>query len=481
MDQLLSLCVEENEVNRLERELVAAMVHRITVQWELERILENNDVLYRNEKVGIHSLPVEILVNVLYELLLAPNSGPIGRLMGVCKRWQQVILHTPFLWSIIHIDIPSSLDNLDTCLTYCENSVERSSSVPLDVRLCFPEMKDQHYSTIERKQKEELLQSRDPLLHRLLNRDSLPGFDKRLAAYHARWKEIFYTFVGDKGKVMGRWDSFDCDFFCKECHNPILAFLGRGEFDYSTRTLERLVRDRHSQLSPEVPQSQPYYGYYFPSNEALPALLPSKQFSRLPNIEAMFDGYDIRRATIRDLVYFCKDPDSLRFSLTLHSLTHVQINFCNTERIDTKLGREAIIYPEKELNISRGIARAFWAVFEAPNLESLTLEDLWDNYHLPVPIIINYTFPSLQRIVIHQRWAFFSRRFFDFLHELIRHAPRLTSIQCDNRQEFVRHLVLYRCKIVYLSSSDIRPLGKVVEEGASHSIRTLDIFSLLED
>jgi hypothetical protein len=472
MDQSSSFDTEE--VHRLERELREVIMRQVTIHWQLERMLENSDVLYRNKKIGIHSLPVKILVNVLYELLLAPNSGPIGRLMGVCKQWQQVILNAPLLWSVIHLNIPSSLDKLDSLVAYCQNCVKQSASAPLDICLYFPEIKDRKHSTIKLKQRDKLLQSGGPRLHRWLDRvshDDPNTIEERMKAHYAQWKRILQILVGDRGEVMGRWNSFECDFFCKQRrHNPILAFLEWNQFDYSTKTLENMVEERHSQISPW--QKTPP-----------PPLLPGRYVCRLPNIDGLVNLHGFERPSIRDLVYSWKDPDSLRFILTLHSLTHLHIEFFNTQKVDPRAGQEAIIDLDKEMNIGQGSLRDFWVRLEAPNLETLILTDFMSTLYLPVPIIINYTFPSLKRIVIRQRWFIVFHTFIDFLHELIRHAPCLTSIQCDKKQEFIRYLTDRSYRIVYLSPSDSRPLVKVVEGkgGLPHSIRTLDILTLLED
>jgi hypothetical protein len=476
MDQLSRLDVEEHEINRLERELVEATVHRINVRWELERILENNAVLYRTEEIGIHSLPVEILVNIFYELLLIPHSGSTGRLMAVCRQWQLVILNTPLLWSVIHVNVPSRLDKLDILITYCQNSVQRSASIPLDISLYFPEMKPEFHSITKKEQKDRVIQRDDPCLRRFLkrlSRNDSATFDKRIKAHHLRWKKILQILMGDIGEVMGRWNSFECDFFCKQRgHNPILAFLEWDTFDYSASTLEKLVEERLSQI-PRI------------MRKTAPPLLPGSYVCRLPNVESMVNLDGFGQYSIRNLVYSWKDPNLLRFMLTLHSLTHLHIEFFNTQRVDPRFRQEAIINSDKELNIIQGTRRDFWALLEAPNLESLTLTHFSSTLFLPVPIIVNYTFPSLKRVVIIQHhWSLFLRTFLDFLHELIRHAPRLTSIQCNRRQEFVSALTRYSCRTVYLSPSDIRPSGKVVEgeEGVPpRSIRTLDILTLLED
>jgi hypothetical protein len=476
MPQFSNLDMEEDEINRLERELVEATVHRINVRWELERILENNAVLYRTERIGIHSLPVEILVNLFYELLLIPHSGSTGRLMAVCRQWQLVILNTPPLWSVIHVNVPSRLDKLDILITYCQNSVQRSASIPLDISLYFPEMKAEFHSITERKQNDGVIQRDDPCLHRFLkrlSRNDSAAFDKRIKVHHLRWKQIFQILMGDRGEVMGRWNSFECDFFCKkERHNPILAFLEWDTFDYSTSTLEKLVEDRRSHI-PRV------------MRKTAPPLLPGRYVCRLPNVESMVNLHGFGQYSIRNLVYSWKDPDLLRFMLTLHSLTHLHIEFFNMRRVDPRFRQEAIINSDKELHIMQGTRRDFWALLEAPNLESLTLTHFSSTIFLQVPIIVNYTFPSLKRIVIIQHhWSLFLRTFLDFLHEVIRHAPRLTSIQCNRRQEFVSTLTRYNCRTVYLSPFDSRPLKKVVEDEEGippRPIRTLDILTLLED
>ncbi|PVG00423.1 hypothetical protein CPB86DRAFT_225634 [Serendipita vermifera] len=470
---------EGDEVNRLEEELNQALMRQVLIKWELASILQGGDVFY-NQEVGIHSLPIEILVQILYGLLLLPNEVHIGRLMRVCRRWQQVILETPLLWSIVDIRVPSDLDKLNICAAYCQTSVKRSASSLLDISLYFSDVSGPDWTLSMMKERSGIIWNEDLWQCKLLLRavySELSSYLDHIQPIYARREEILSTFVGYKGEVMVRWKSFKCDFF----YNPVIPFLERGGFSYPTPSLETLIFDTHSQPFTKRYRGEVYYAYNLPDEEDTPfnfPHMPKIHTLHLSNIETVAEKHGINRSSIRELACSCKTRPSLRFILTLGDLTHLQIGYSGSDPI---LEHNPITFPHlRSLSIIRGIARSFWAVFEAPKLESIFLKDLIDYEGLQPSISINYIFPSLQEIRISHRWGHFSLNYFDLLHKLIRHAPMLVSIKCWPGHELIRSMKYWDCGVVSLSRSNKFASRRLAHtsQGQSPS-QTIDITTLL--
>jgi hypothetical protein len=482
MDQLLRPKMDTNEVDKIERELTEAIMHQITVEKELEIILGDGDMFF-NRAGGIHSVPIEILVKILYESTSDIWNGHIGRLMRVCRLWQQVILNTPLLWSTIHISVPIQLDKLNICVEYCRNSVKRSASTLLDIDLYFPEIKHNYFS----KQNCGLVWNEKSWGPRLLSKviyGNVAGYLERLQAYHAWRDQLLHTLMGNEGEIMARWESFECYFSQEEGQNSILTFLERGGFDYPTPSLKRLVLNETRGPYTKRPGMELTYAYNLPKDKDPPSnfpYMPNIRVLHLPNIETLIQRHGIDRSSIRELVFFCKNHDSLRFILSLRDLTDLQIGFYNTTWDEPELGQQTMVFPHlRTLCIVRGITRVFWTLLEAPNLETLILEDLLADEGLKLSIHIKNMLPSLREIRIRHRWGYYTREHFDFLHEVIRHAPALTSIHCDREREFIDAVKRFRCETVPMSRPN-RPYWQLVHdgEGGLSSAQSRNIYSLL--
>lgn len=94
----------------------------------------------------VHTLPVELLSRIFrigslpdfsdspfllkpdQSFYSAPNSNPQVVISHVCKRWRQIALRTPTLWTSLHIRRASDLDRAKVYLSRCS-----TSAFPLDV------------------------------------------------------------------------------------------------------------------------------------------------------------------------------------------------------------------------------------------------------------------------------------------------------------------------------------------------------------
>ncbi|PVG00422.1 hypothetical protein CPB86DRAFT_871942 [Serendipita vermifera] len=475
--------MDDGDVNNLEKRLKDATMHQVVLQWELERILENDTLFYRDKGIGIHSLPVEVLGNILYESLLLPKARPLGHFMGVCRRWQHVILNTPLLWSVIHIDVPSSLDKAEACLTYCQSCVERSGSCLLDISVNLPRSESGDWAFTETHGSRRTIWDGDTWYNGLLTRAAygkLPTRLERLYLHQNRQEQTLRTFVGNKGEVMARWRKFNA-IYSRGGHNAIIEMLERSEFGYPTPFLESLVF-----YGIRTPDAFPYLGdnnypYRPPTNNGSPI-----NFPHMPNIrtiqwwgmEVLVHKQVTNPISIQELACACKSHDSLRFVLALNHLTHLQIAFSNITSTGPDLGRNTITFPHlRYMQITQSVIPPLWTLLEAPELGLIVLDDLVEGLHNLSPISIKNLFPSLRRITIYQRWGTFYRDFFMFLHELIRHAPSLASISSDRRRDLVRDLENHRCETVHLGHTSRGTVGD--EHSTPRS--TLDIISILED
>jgi hypothetical protein len=91
------------------------------------------DPVYVTES-GITALPTELLIEVFSLALIEHYHPRIRHLLLVCKRWKNVILNAPDLWTEIYL-IFSSRDDLDFIKAYYNACSERSGTNLLKVSI----------------------------------------------------------------------------------------------------------------------------------------------------------------------------------------------------------------------------------------------------------------------------------------------------------------------------------------------------------
>ncbi|PVG00421.1 hypothetical protein CPB86DRAFT_824423 [Serendipita vermifera] len=491
MNQWQDIGPNNGQVDQLEQELKEAIMRQVILEWELEQLLDSGNVSYQDRTAGIHSLSIEVLTQILYEVLLLPDGGPIGRLMRVCKLWQEAILNTPRLWSIIRINVPSSLEKLDVCLAHCQTSIARSGSCLLDIWLSFPFVAFGDWSFTSPSGRIAFLQERDDWSYSLWHWALYGGLPNRLDCpypYRARRRRIFHSFIGRDGDIMVRWRSFECDENCRG-HGPVTKVFGSSALSHPTPFLETLV---FNDLTPRESRRSPYsgdwiYPFELPTKDGWPTNFPSMpniRTLRLPDMETPIHKQGMNPSLIRDLECTCRNHDSLRFILALQNLTHLQLAFSNRGGlIGPRLGNNPIFLPHlQSLRIAQSVIRPLWTLLDAPKLESIFLDDLIEDLHPSVPVPIGYTFPSLSAMTIHHRWGKFSHHYLRFVHDLVSRTPSLVSIKCDQQSQLIESLKRYQDGSAQSSSSDRRSLGQRIDDGpgTSSSTLTLDILALVQ-
>ncbi|KAG8738454.1 hypothetical protein FRC10_006830 [Ceratobasidium sp. 414] len=90
------------------------------------------DVQAQLNSVGINCLPTEIISRV-FELASDAQEGAIIRLSHVCRDWRTIAFESPRAWSKLLADLsaPSDAPTAERALAY----LERSGACPLDIRL----------------------------------------------------------------------------------------------------------------------------------------------------------------------------------------------------------------------------------------------------------------------------------------------------------------------------------------------------------
>ncbi|CCA78033.1 hypothetical protein PIIN_06885 [Serendipita indica DSM 11827] len=84
---------------------------------------------------SINHLPPELLT-CIFQLALLEDHTRIGRLLFVCRHWTQLVLHTPILWTNIHVRVQGS-DKAPVKPSYVRACYARSGELPLEVLLDF--------------------------------------------------------------------------------------------------------------------------------------------------------------------------------------------------------------------------------------------------------------------------------------------------------------------------------------------------------
>ncbi|KIP03636.1 hypothetical protein PHLGIDRAFT_233525 [Phlebiopsis gigantea 11061_1 CR5-6] len=84
---------------------------------------------YTNALAAVSRLPVEVLILALEFYVLSSYDKPecvILSITQVCRRWREIVLHTPSLWT--RIELPADTEYLSAALQY-------SKAQTLDVKI----------------------------------------------------------------------------------------------------------------------------------------------------------------------------------------------------------------------------------------------------------------------------------------------------------------------------------------------------------
>jgi hypothetical protein len=156
--------------------------------------------------------PVEILMEI-FQLYLAPKHHTISSLLLVCKRWYELIMKTPPLWSRIELDFSLTPFNRPLrFIPYVQACKQRSRNLKLDITLDLQNIcsaESYHKTLIPRFIKGECGDCLGRIVSRFL--DSWNDvYDFYCPEFERHIEEVVNTvhvLVGDDSKDMARWSS----------------------------------------------------------------------------------------------------------------------------------------------------------------------------------------------------------------------------------------------------------------------------------
>ncbi|PVF97000.1 hypothetical protein CPB86DRAFT_468178 [Serendipita vermifera] len=408
----------------------------------------DNGMPKKRPPTPIDSLPIELLTEVLYDVII--TTGGNRPFLRVCKRWYQVILATPLLWSIIDIHVPKSADSLNTCIEYCRKAIKYSGKCLLDIKLSFrtPRAKELPFTAPSSLREGALIPHTFPL---------------RLQ------KSLLDKMIGSNGEVMRRWRSFECIWDFDDPLDPLSMVLGLGQFSYPTPSLERLILDSNSFAMHLIPGKKPQFPH-----------LPRIQVLRTPSIDLAIHERSVDTNSLRDVALICRNPETFRLVLASNNLTRLLIGYSgNSPNLENNL----LTFPHLEMLCATGkLPVNFWNLLDAPKLESVTLVRF-----ITIPWYttqrMSRTLPSLKRLALRDLiGALLALQW--LISDFVIQAPNLTRLQCDVLSQEVMFRVLKNLDQEGLLSSRLDTMffeemfdydwqGTIFEGGCPTKIRTL--------
>lgn len=202
--QLIEL---RSQHERLEEELEPYRIHSAT---QVTAVTFAHDT-----RCFIHRLPNELLL-LMFELVIHDVSlyfehhrFNLGKVLQICKRWYNLVMHSPSLWARIQIANVMrfvGVQGQQPPIRYIEACLLRSQGLPLDIELNFTALDANNYIKAELFAYAEALvdeEESDPIFEQIHNQEWI--FDS--SVFQVKFDQFLHFLFGEDGQHPGRWQT----------------------------------------------------------------------------------------------------------------------------------------------------------------------------------------------------------------------------------------------------------------------------------
>ncbi|KAG8870614.1 hypothetical protein FRC20_011550, partial [Serendipita sp. 405] len=408
---------DDEGVKHLEAELETMLQLRNTLIEEFQKLAV---MVQQTQLSGIYILPNELLTEIFTDVIQAdPANRP--RLQLVSRKWNEIFLRTPILWSTFRLTVPVDIRDIENRSAYWERCIERSAECPLDISLHYSKTLSPIYSVVS--YSVDTLPSWIP--HGNMARFLLDGRANPILLHlYATYLRPVVLFIAHPG-AMERWRSFDLRsqspaWNQKSCFD--MAF-SRGLFGRETPMLEKLTfwvaNDRRPLRSVYISVIMGQKCQIpFPHTPALKELY-------LHDIKIPFSVENPEQ--IERLDTLCGDIGAFKEAMMYRNVAYLRIGiFTNSAGDINQFKRPATFLHLRRLHLLQQISPWFYDMLDAPMLEVVVFEDFIPAQTLRVCSVL----PSVKRIEF--RWTYMHNASSEVLDRMlpviIRQSPALETL-----------------------------------------------------
>jgi hypothetical protein len=215
------LCDQERHIAALETQLNQFRSQRERLEKELEpyRIQIHSAVPQtiavtpaHDTRCPIHRLPNELL-HLIFEFIVhgigSSHRHSLGRLLRICRRWYNLVMHSPSLWACIDIFDPMLFFRVrerQAAIQYIEACLLRSQSLLLDIYLEFDELNASDYIKVELYDYAEALVDQDEHNY-IFDKIYSEQWEFNSPAFQSKLDHFLRCLLGEDGQHVKRWQT----------------------------------------------------------------------------------------------------------------------------------------------------------------------------------------------------------------------------------------------------------------------------------
>lgn len=379
------------KIERLKKELAAAKARKAAKE-TAEAIA--------NAPHANMGLPRDLIL-LIFEHYISETSMGIRKLRTVCKGWQDIISQTATLWTVIRIDMPAKATEITPCKQFCEECVEKSGELPLEIYIDFRPA-DIPFADILYEHLLVPMQSvsDDPQykeeVKRWLHKPVRQRQPFLIGSYQKHFLKPLVALIGDSGKTLARWSSFE------------LHCAQREETLFSLELLGPILQYPAPMLrSLEIHNSGRYVTSWYRLIHPFP-IMPQLQHLVLTKAQLPIDCCRIDPLSMKTLrLPWGTDVGTLTCALQCTNLTTWTLCFDHKTTEDVfmsyvDLTQRTFIFPRlRELEIGGNVPMSFWTMVSFPILQHLMFADRFPmagfvaQDAISIPCVEILTLPSL--------------------------------------------------------------------------------------
>ncbi|KAG8816059.1 hypothetical protein FRC17_000477 [Serendipita sp. 399] len=365
-----SLVVEagfDDEIARLEAELEAAVELRDTLVEEFQNLAP---AVQEAQGSGILALPNELLADILADALRESTTTRL-QLQLVSRKWNELVLHTPMLWSSFRVIVPADYRAIESCSAYWERCIRRSSGCPMDISIRY--LRPPQLMVELRKCLGTTTLPISPSIDRVVK---FLLYGKQMYRMLSRYLECIYlrpiTLFTKHPGSMERWRSFELRATHGRGGSCFDKAIRQGLFGGDTPMLERLTLWA-------VDQGRQLWSLY----DAI--LLSEKCKNPFPHLPAIKELYlhDIRipftvenPEQVDQLDTLCLTIDDFVHVMAYRNVTYLRVGIHTIRGSDLNLLSTQATFPQlQRLHLLQRIPNWFYGSLDTPKLEVIVFED----------------------------------------------------------------------------------------------------------